>query len=82
MVAIPRMEGTPARVAAVGAYVVCLILLALFVFLIWLTHTVVTGGMNEGIDWTLWISVGVIVCIMIAAHLPLAAQLMRAARRR
>jgi uncharacterized membrane protein len=76
-----RMQGQTARLAAYGAYAVCVGLLGVFAFLVWLTRPVPTGGMNMGMAALTWIAAAVVVIIVSAAHVAMAGQLLVAARR-
>ncbi len=77
-----KLRGQTARLAAYGAYAVCVGLLAVFAFVVWLTRPVPTGGMNWGMAALTWIAVGVVVVVVSAAHIAMTGQLFEAAKRR
>ncbi len=77
-----KLQGQTARLAAYGAYAVCVGLLAVFAFVVWLTRPVPTGGMNWDMAALTWIAVGVVVVTVSAAHIALTGQLFEAAKRR
>ncbi len=77
-----KLQGQTARLAAYGAYAVCVGLLAVFAFVVWLTRPVPTGGMNWGMAALTWIAIGVVVIIVSAAHIAMTGQLFEAAERR
>ena len=76
-----KLQGQTARLAAYGAYAVCVGLLVVFGFLVWLTRPVPTGGMNSAMFALTLISAGVVVVIVGAAHIALTGQLFEAAKR-
>jgi uncharacterized RDD family membrane protein YckC len=76
-----KLQGQTARLAAYGAYAVCVGLLAVFAFIVWLTRPVPTGGMNWGMAALTWIAVGVVVIVVSAAHIAMTGQLLEAAKR-
>ncbi len=77
-----KLQGQTARLAAYGAYAVCVGLLAIFAFVVWLTRPVPAGGMNWDMAALTWIAVGVVVVIVSAAHVAMTGQLLEAAKRR
>jgi hypothetical protein len=76
-----KLQGQTARLAAYGAYAVCVGLLAALAFLFWLTRPVPTGGMNWGMTALTLIAAGVVVVVVSAAHIAMTGQLFEAAKR-
>jgi hypothetical protein len=65
-----------ARLAGLGAYGACAGLVAVFALSVFLTRHTPTGGITTGLAWELWISLAVVFAALIAAHIPIAKQLM------
>jgi hypothetical protein len=74
-----HLRGTTARLAAYGAYVVTIGLVAVLGFFVWLTIPVPTGGENIAMGILTWIAGAVVVGILGTAHVVLARQLLVAA---
>ena len=63
------MSPRQAYLAAAGAVVVSLVLLALFALIVYIAlPRPAHGGMNVGMALVTWISVGVIFLVLIGAH--------------
>ena len=65
-----------ARLAGLGAYGACAGMVALFALIIFFTRPTPTGGMTTGLAFEFWISMAVVFAALIAAHIPIAKQLM------
>ena len=74
------MPAKYARLAGFGAYGACAGMIALFALIIFFTRPTSTGGMMMGLSIELWISLAVVFAGLIAAHVPIARQLMHLGR--
>lgn len=70
------MPAKYARLAALGAYGACAGMVGLFALIVFFTRHTPTGGMTAALSAELWISLAVVFAALIAAHIPLARQLM------
>ena len=70
------MQPKLARLAALGAYAVCIALIAIYVLVSWVSRHTATGGMRTELSVVTWISVGLVVLALIAAHVAIAKQLL------
>jgi TRAP-type C4-dicarboxylate transport system permease small subunit len=64
-----------ARLAAFGAYGACAAIVALFAAVAFISRHTTTGGMMPALSVVTWISLGIVVLALVAAHIILARQL-------
>jgi hypothetical protein len=70
------MQPKTARLAAFGAYAVCLALIAIYALVAWVSRHTPTGGIRTELSVVTWISVGLVVLSLIVVHVAIGAQLM------
>ena len=65
-----------AQLAALGAYGACAAFIGLFVVVAFVSRHTTTGGMMPALSAVTWISLGVVLVALLAAHLVIAKQLL------
>lgn len=74
------MQPKTARLAALGAYAVCIALIAIYALVAWVSRHTSTGGIRWELSVVTWISVGLVVLGLIVVHIAIAGQLMYLSR--
>lgn len=67
-----------ARLAGFGAFGACAAFIALFGFVAYISRHTPTGGMTQALAAVTWISLGLVVIALVALHIVLGRQLLRA----
>jgi hypothetical protein len=70
------MQPKTARLAALGAYAVCVALIAIYALVAWVSRHTSTGGIRTELSVVTWISVGLVVLSLVVLHVAIAGQLM------
>jgi hypothetical protein len=71
-----------ARLVGLGAFGACAAFVALFAYVAYLSRHTSTGGMMPALSAVTWISLGVVVLALVAAHVVLGKQLLELAEGR
>ena len=69
-----------ARLAGLGAFAACGGIVALFLFVAWISRHTLLGGMMTALSVVTWISLGLVVLALIAVHVYLGKQLLALSR--
>lgn len=68
-----------ARLAGLGAFAACGLFLLIYLYVAYLSRHTTTGGIMTNLSVVAWISLLLVVAALIAAHIPIGAQLMHVA---
>jgi hypothetical protein len=65
-----------ARLAGLGAFAACVVFVALFLVIAYISHHTTTGGILPVLSVVTWISIGLVIIALIAVHVALGKQLL------